>query len=523
LRGDLIYAKLGSSEGYEALSYVWGESTHTHTMYLAGHLFPITANLEAALRGLRLLSKERIIWVDAICINQYIIEERNHQVGHMRHIYQQATTTLVWLGEQSENSHKAFAFVRELSQIAAIRNDDTNSIRQQESIVYNLLRLKDWKALDALLSRPWWMRVSVLQEVFMSARAIVICGDDKLEWEAFRPAMFFVTRNSPQRDRFMEDANRDTHHLHKYTLTQSFPEGEPDLCDIDLGPLLLNNKSKYATDPKDKVFALIGLATDGSVDSPNPDYSKSVELIYKETTKDIITRASSLAILEYAGISKLQMRLPSWCLDWTYGEGHHGETPIPISSLSDQFIAYNYSQSDSSIKVYGYGVSASGPITQTAIFDESLSILQVRGIRIDRIKALGEIFSKKNLTKLMDETTSLEVMCRNPYPTGEGCKVAIAQAQHAGFYWDIFGDGVDFYNVASMMFHAWTARRFVVTESGYVGLAPSDSKIGDEIFVVAGCNVPLIVRNLNGGYLLVGGSYGEPVDIFRFKTFKLAD
>ncbi|KAH6674395.1 heterokaryon incompatibility protein-domain-containing protein, partial [Halenospora varia] len=64
-----------------------------------GSLFSAFENLEAALRRLRLSGKQRTIWIDAVCINQNDIQERQDQVSLMRQIYEQAEQVVIWLGE----------------------------------------------------------------------------------------------------------------------------------------------------------------------------------------------------------------------------------------------------------------------------------------------------------------------------------------------------------------------------------------------------------------------------------------
>ena len=44
----------------------------------------ITPNLDRAMRWLRYVDRERVFWIDAICIDQENIEERGRQVGYMR-------------------------------------------------------------------------------------------------------------------------------------------------------------------------------------------------------------------------------------------------------------------------------------------------------------------------------------------------------------------------------------------------------------------------------------------------------
>ncbi len=93
---------------YEALSYVWGSrgidpwyDDLSHMAYIGGRATYVKANLGRALRALRLSNAERVMWVDAICINQNDLAERAHQVTLMSAIYQKASRVVVWLGEQS--------------------------------------------------------------------------------------------------------------------------------------------------------------------------------------------------------------------------------------------------------------------------------------------------------------------------------------------------------------------------------------------------------------------------------------
>ncbi|KAH6857601.1 heterokaryon incompatibility, partial [Alternaria alternata] len=84
---------------YTALSYVWGDAKHTKPIQLGYHQIPtITKNLEKALRHLRDRASERILWVDAICINQSDEEEKLSQVQSMGDVYRNAVEVRIWLG-----------------------------------------------------------------------------------------------------------------------------------------------------------------------------------------------------------------------------------------------------------------------------------------------------------------------------------------------------------------------------------------------------------------------------------------
>jgi hypothetical protein len=106
LVATLTEVNLGSvssdQDGYEALSYVWGSRSGTKPIRCDGKLLLVTPNCESALRHLRLSSKPRKLWVDAICIDQEngesSAEERNAQVALMGEIYKKAIRTLCWFG-----------------------------------------------------------------------------------------------------------------------------------------------------------------------------------------------------------------------------------------------------------------------------------------------------------------------------------------------------------------------------------------------------------------------------------------
>jgi hypothetical protein len=107
------YADLSKHyQRYEALSYIWGKDPFVKingeyqdykcTAFCDGYELLISANLEKALRNLRLDNDSRIVWVDAICINQGDIPERNHQVTLMSAVYGRASRVIAWLGGETE-------------------------------------------------------------------------------------------------------------------------------------------------------------------------------------------------------------------------------------------------------------------------------------------------------------------------------------------------------------------------------------------------------------------------------------
>lgn len=134
----------GSNHLYDALSYVWGSPEKTQSISIDSCDLPITTNLHVALLHLRDRFFERIIWVDAISINQQDIQERNSQVQRMAMIYAMASRVIVWIGESDDNSDQALEEIHKIADEQPTENH--GEIR---------------KAVLKLLLRPWFRRIWV--------------------------------------------------------------------------------------------------------------------------------------------------------------------------------------------------------------------------------------------------------------------------------------------------------------------------------------------------------------------------
>jgi hypothetical protein len=125
LQGDLRVVSLDrkfKTPTYEALSYVWGEDADSPSRHVScsGEKVPITRNCYDALRILHRHLGIRTIWVDAICINQDSIEEKEHQIPLMRDIYGNARRVFIWLGNGTKESDEAFAWIARESALESV-------------------------------------------------------------------------------------------------------------------------------------------------------------------------------------------------------------------------------------------------------------------------------------------------------------------------------------------------------------------------------------------------------------------
>jgi hypothetical protein len=134
---------------YDALSYTWSGPAKPRSISIGEHDLPVTLNLHEALSRLRHRSIERIIWVDAVCINQEDKKERAQQVQFMAKIYNQANRVVVWLGEAADYSDLALEEIRVAGRKKSTNSSNNESIR---------------RAVLALLQRPWFRRIWVREQ-----------------------------------------------------------------------------------------------------------------------------------------------------------------------------------------------------------------------------------------------------------------------------------------------------------------------------------------------------------------------
>jgi Heterokaryon incompatibility protein (HET) len=123
---------------YEALSYVWGSPVCNNEITCDGDSLLITESCLTALRYLRMKARTRTLWVDAICINQKSLEERNKQVALMGDIYKCAQRVLIWLGEASEASEQVLHQLRRVERlrIAMIFIQDFDLLRKLQRSIF---------------------------------------------------------------------------------------------------------------------------------------------------------------------------------------------------------------------------------------------------------------------------------------------------------------------------------------------------------------------------------------------------
>ncbi|KAH7403135.1 heterokaryon incompatibility protein-domain-containing protein [Cadophora sp. MPI-SDFR-AT-0126] len=182
----LIHAALSECQDvfnhYTALSYVWGDATQKRTIFVNALPFEVTSNLFDALHDLRHDQGRLQLWADAICIDQSNLEERASQVELMRQIYSFAAFTVIYLGTSNAECDEAMDAVVETK------------------LDYRLSQIIE----SQILTRPWFTRVWVYQELVLSRMPLVQCGQRRVKWDRLHEA-FLKSHGTKQQGEVKED------------------------------------------------------------------------------------------------------------------------------------------------------------------------------------------------------------------------------------------------------------------------------------------------------------------------------
>ncbi|KAK3352266.1 heterokaryon incompatibility protein-domain-containing protein, partial [Lasiosphaeria hispida] len=282
----ISYPLRDSSEGtnmYEALSYVWGDTNNHRSISIDKHNVKVTPNLHAALLHLRDPFFERVLWVDAICINQNDPDEKGHQVGSMANTYAKAGRVIVWLGEAADGSDQSIEDIR----VAGIERHRPLSI--------NITRLE---AIFALLRRPWFERIWVLQEVAAARQILVKCGSAEIDGYAFCAGLSAL-QLSYEKYPDLQPLIYTTTYLIRGALFRprrgASQSGRFSLRIHPLSELIDMYHTRKATERHDKVYALLGMSSDSDDDTKlSVDYNTSWGRLFQQLINIFLPKQKSV-------------------------------------------------------------------------------------------------------------------------------------------------------------------------------------------------------------------------------------
>ena len=197
------------------------------------------------LRFVRPWRTPRTVWVDALCINQKNIQERNHQVPQIGQIYRNCLRVVVFLGSDlAASSVGGFAPRRKLTELET----ETSTLSKTQT------------DLKSLLERRYFSRIWIVQELVMAPQAVFriegrdywvnqTVAEELVSQNSLRPWFQFVTRGTSP-------------------------------CETIVEAMKLTANSS-ATDIRDDIFGVLSLVDDTDErETLQPDYSLSPKHVF---------------------------------------------------------------------------------------------------------------------------------------------------------------------------------------------------------------------------------------------------
>ncbi|KAF4500709.1 Heterokaryon incompatibility 6, OR allele [Fusarium agapanthi] len=565
LRCRLRVCGLSESEAsYEALSYTWGEPESFSDRKIeiiangVSHSMVISGNLYIALRELRRCNTSRVVWADAICINQEDVEERGQQVALMGRIFNSAWQVIIWLGDVTDRcccgmtvlEASLSSISKAFSGICSIVNEwlaesgqetleATHQVISQDG--QYLVRRADTddtgvcqSAVMQLFLRRWFSRIWVLQEAVLARHAIVQLGSYRIPWEWVGLAAAIVVHKP---DLTLGRATVPTGAMNSYlmyrlsTSQKCFPGLE-----FSFAQLLQATRRFECKDPKDKIYGLLGIKTTDLIATKIiPDYRETTALqrIYEDIARLMLGTGSPLTFLSGAGTFGVFIHSgPSWVPNW---DTHRPWTILPTK----QNLGFQCA-SGAPMEVHPDGKvgelilkgvildhisSMQEPLDYVAIFNQ---YGKSRDNLLSEPRWSKEVWRKCAMTltcggdgkayPIDDETAHLadlaalvlsgsdpwlisDLIALRDVIEPEGDRMTQAE------YLNEIVEGGNSSRYISAVEPIRRPYRLLKTGSKDFGVGPVDMKIGDKLCVLLGAEVPFLLRPKEDGYLVVGECY----------------
>lgn len=229
---------------YVALSYMWGDPTPRHAIYINGRRRLIHTSLWEFFNRMWLRKTDQWFWTDSLCLDQACHRELNEQVARMGDIYSQADHVMSWLGE-SEAGVKALEAMVEFGD----EQDEVFGTLASEAPRIHA----GWNYLT--IHEEYWGRVWVFQEIACAKRSSVVCGPVEVDFEELLRQMRKATRKLKYVS-WQDDEYEKTWMFKLAYLRESILERK-SLSFVDL---LRSLSQCDSTRQADRIYGLLGLA-----------------------------------------------------------------------------------------------------------------------------------------------------------------------------------------------------------------------------------------------------------------------
>jgi hypothetical protein len=293
---------------YKAISYCWGDPSPTDKIWTGENRYlELNRSAAAILKYVAAQKSDTYLWIDALCINQQDREDKNRQVPLMGRIYASALQVIAWLGPPSCDSDLAINFMGHLNKSITILVQakipiTMDSLTQSTDCGFPSPR---WTALARFLQRPWFQRVWIVQEITLAKDVLMICGDIGIQWKPLAAIISIIVGKGLDRLMALEslgEEHQQPEGLMSTVIIYSMKALRDSQRPIELQYSLLNCYNFKATNPRDHVWALLGMTTNAKRFIEDIDYGIPPQIVFISTAVKLLADGPSLDILHAAGI-----------------------------------------------------------------------------------------------------------------------------------------------------------------------------------------------------------------------------
>jgi hypothetical protein len=524
---------------YEALSYVWGQEEDPEFIVLCKSRFAITRNLAEALKYLRYTDRGRVLWVDAICINQCDGKEKEAQLLSMHWVYRSAKEVIAWLGLPDKFSRSAFS---EMTMTEKLERHGWESLSAGGKVMISKGKtVTEDDAFEMLMKLPYWSRAWIVQEMMFAQSLVIQCGSDVVRYSTLEEALPRDTRecvqigsaeNPPVLVRFPGDS--------EVTIPQIASER---MCSKWYLDCFLDRQCRLR---HDNIFAFLNLLSDDVQKRVKVSYEMDIRKLILDTAQAIIESTQSLHIIGIKGRQKppsalgedgWQLHMPSWC---PYLATPYERRPIEPHSKPNLFEQKGvFSFVDSMLQVRGFVIGrvsktirrhTSPEVRAKAWWDEAdikreqkyywkCVFLGLNGMPRDKRDIHTRVMSVEASTRTLlagrGEDFRMEALWRQQ--EGDDNLEEVLQLRK------IWNNGSS-RSVCSFTLSRAATRALHSSKDAPAGwinrvaLVPRTAKVGDYICMVLGCATPVVLRRIGGCYQVLGEAYSDTHVMGRFRV-----
>lgn len=532
---------------YTALSYVWGNPSLVKSIKCNGKIFQTTGNLYTALQHLRQPDATVNLWIDQICINQNDIKEKAQQIVLMSKIYQRAWSTIVWLGEEADDSDNACDLIilvkdslQYFSNLSDSRTVDLESLDLPEADA------SVWKSLGKLLARPWFQRLWIIQEAVLSHNLNFLCGRRFLSWPDLG---LFATCATDNRLETLVDLGRvTTQEIAESGITRirmidrmiNYEWTHPRQSSL-LGALV-DGRGSQATDPRDKIYGIMGMTA-----APlHPDYALSTAEVYTNASLRVLDAGywNLIDLLCCVHHDQPAIQLPSWVPDWsqsrqTVSLGYQGRGQGIYHAAKFTTTSWNHDPNTRILRVSGLccdTIADVGSVAESSLADTTITQSPTQTFILDCIRRL-HAYDQRTLGFLDTFETFWNTLVAGKDHTGTQKAPAdygpifalltdtatgrsptfpdqpILNRKLALSNLEVRRPSRVYREMQTAYKAAVQGRRFGITMEGQMGLYPQGTSVGDRVCIFKGGHVPFVLRpdHSHHSHRLVGECYQRSI------------